>query len=123
MRIHDGRRRARTLCTVTDGSATFGRHAYGVVQLVDCSQNERCDGRQRRVRTRAAGTFILRIEDTDQTRLVPGAVEQMHSMLDWLSLTPDESPMAGGSAGPYVQSQRLSIYTYVRARTKQTHLQ
>ena len=59
---------------------------------------------------RAGGTFILRIEDTDQTRLVPGAAEALQSMLEWSGVKPDEGPAAGGSRGPYVQSQRLDLY-------------
>lgn len=38
------------------------------------------------------GKFILRVEDTDQKRLVPGAAEQLERDLDWMGLTPDESP-------------------------------
>ncbi|XP_013786927.1 probable glutamate--tRNA ligase, mitochondrial isoform X1 [Limulus polyphemus] len=56
------------------------------------------------------GMFILRIEDTDQTRLVPGAVEQLENMLSWTGIRPDEGPSSGGHHGPYVQSQRLSLY-------------
>uniref|UniRef100_A0A1B6KEA1 Nondiscriminating glutamyl-tRNA synthetase EARS2, mitochondrial n=1 Tax=Graphocephala atropunctata TaxID=36148 RepID=A0A1B6KEA1_9HEMI len=56
------------------------------------------------------GTFILRIEDTDQTRLVEGAVEQLHRDLEWAGIVPDEGPMTGGQSGPYLQSQRLALY-------------
>lgn len=56
------------------------------------------------------GKFILRIEDTDQTRLVPQAAEKLEAILNWAKITPDESPVAGGSLGPYVQSQRTDIY-------------
>ncbi|XP_076312089.1 putative glutamate--tRNA ligase, mitochondrial isoform X2 [Tachypleus tridentatus] len=56
------------------------------------------------------GAFILRIEDTDQTRLVPGAVEQLENMLRWTGIRPDEGPSSGGHHGPYVQSQRLNLY-------------
>lgn len=59
---------------------------------------------------RHGGSFVLRIEDTDQSRYVPGAVEGLLSALDWLGLTPDEGPLAGGRFGPYVQSQRLESY-------------
>uniref|UniRef100_A0A4X1UZX1 Nondiscriminating glutamyl-tRNA synthetase EARS2, mitochondrial n=1 Tax=Sus scrofa TaxID=9823 RepID=A0A4X1UZX1_PIG len=55
------------------------------------------------------GSFILRLEDTDQTRLVPGA-ENIEDMLEWAGIPPDESPRRGGPAGPYLQSQRLSLY-------------
>ncbi|MCS6989085.1 MAG: glutamate--tRNA ligase [Chloroherpetonaceae bacterium] len=56
------------------------------------------------------GKFILRIEDTDQTRLVEGAAENIEKILEWAGLTPDESPLRGGDYGPYTQSQRLDIY-------------
>ncbi|XP_014668559.1 PREDICTED: probable glutamate--tRNA ligase, mitochondrial [Priapulus caudatus] len=56
------------------------------------------------------GTFILRIEDTDQTRLVPGAQDNLESLLTWAGLIPDEGPTQGGDYGPYVQSQRLHLY-------------
>ncbi|XP_066053917.1 nondiscriminating glutamyl-tRNA synthetase EARS2, mitochondrial isoform X1 [Chamaea fasciata] len=56
------------------------------------------------------GTFILRVEDTDQNRVVPGAAEGIEDMLDWAGIPPDESPGRGGPAGPYVQSQRLELY-------------
>jgi len=57
------------------------------------------------------GTFILRIEDTDQTRLVPGASAELEQVLDWAGLSPDEGPGMGGPSGPYVQSERLHLYT------------
>ncbi|ELW66290.1 putative glutamyl-tRNA synthetase, mitochondrial [Tupaia chinensis] len=57
------------------------------------------------------GSFILRLEDTDQTRLVPGAAENIEDMLEWAGIPPDESPRRGGPAGPYQQSQRLELYT------------
>ncbi|KAM6055046.1 nondiscriminating glutamyl-tRNA synthetase EARS2, mitochondrial isoform 1-T1 [Chlamydotis macqueenii] len=56
------------------------------------------------------GTFILRVEDTDQNRVVPGAAEGIEDMLDWAGIPPDESPRRGGSFGPYQQSQRLDLY-------------
>ncbi|XP_030727349.1 nondiscriminating glutamyl-tRNA synthetase EARS2, mitochondrial isoform X1 [Globicephala melas] len=56
------------------------------------------------------GNFILRLEDTDQTRLVPGAAENIEDMLEWAGIPPDESPRRGGPAGPYLQSQRLALY-------------
>ncbi|XP_006867261.1 PREDICTED: probable glutamate--tRNA ligase, mitochondrial [Chrysochloris asiatica] len=56
------------------------------------------------------GSFILRLEDTDQTRLVPGAAENIEDMLEWAGIFPDESPRQGGPAGPYHQSQRLELY-------------
>ncbi|XP_029634601.1 probable glutamate--tRNA ligase, mitochondrial isoform X1 [Octopus sinensis] len=56
------------------------------------------------------GTFILRIEDTDQTRLVPGALEKLQDSLEWAGIMQDEGPRAGGKYGPYIQSERCHIY-------------
>lgn len=56
------------------------------------------------------GSFILRIEDTDQLRYVPGAEDYILRSLDWLGLTPDEGPVQGGPFGPYRQSERNAIY-------------
>lgn len=56
------------------------------------------------------GKYILRIEDTDQARLVPGSEEKIVEGLKWLEIEPDEGPLVGGEYGPYVQSQRLDIY-------------
>jgi len=56
------------------------------------------------------GEFILRIEDTDQDRLVPEAVEKIYQIHDFLGLKPDEDPIVGGPYGPYVQTERLEIY-------------
>lgn len=56
------------------------------------------------------GKLILRIEDTDQTRYVQGAVENMIKVLAWAGLDYDEGPEKGGDFGPYYQSQRLDIY-------------
>ncbi|WP_410221740.1 glutamate--tRNA ligase [Pedobacter sp.] len=56
------------------------------------------------------GKFILRIEDTDQTRFVEGAEEYIASCLNWCGLNPDESPENPGSFGPYRQSERKSSY-------------
>ncbi|XP_072391401.1 nondiscriminating glutamyl-tRNA synthetase EARS2, mitochondrial [Diabrotica undecimpunctata] len=56
------------------------------------------------------GKFILRIEDTDQTRLVPGAAEQLQEDLKWSGIDIDEGPLQGGNFGPYFQSKRLDIY-------------
>uniref|UniRef100_A0A3B4WYF7 Nondiscriminating glutamyl-tRNA synthetase EARS2, mitochondrial n=1 Tax=Seriola lalandi dorsalis TaxID=1841481 RepID=A0A3B4WYF7_SERLL len=57
------------------------------------------------------GVFILRLEDTDQSRLVPGAAESIEDMLEWAGIPPDESPRRGGPVGPYLQSQRLDLYS------------
>lgn len=56
------------------------------------------------------GKFILRIEDTDQTRFVPGAEEYIFKTLEWCGLQPDESTQHGGNYGPYRQSERKPIY-------------
>ncbi|MER3406772.1 MAG: glutamate--tRNA ligase, partial [Chloroflexota bacterium] len=53
-----------------------------------------------------SGTFVLRIEDTDRKRLVPGATERIMEALRWLGLDWDEGPDKGGPYGPYIQSQR-----------------
>jgi len=56
------------------------------------------------------GTFILRIEDTDQTRYVPGAEDYIINTLKWVGLLPDEGVGFGGEYGPYRQSDRKAIY-------------
>jgi glutamyl-tRNA synthetase len=56
------------------------------------------------------GTFILRVEDTDQNRFVAGAEEYIVSCLDWCGIKPDESPQLGGEYGPYRQSERKASY-------------
>ncbi len=56
------------------------------------------------------GEFILRIEDTDQTRFVAGAEDYIQNTLAWCGLVPDESPLHGGAYGPYRQSERKPIY-------------
>ena len=56
------------------------------------------------------GIFILRIEDTDQSRLVKGAEEYIFECLNWCGLEPDESVVHGGDFAPYRQSERKSIY-------------
>jgi nondiscriminating glutamyl-tRNA synthetase len=64
------------------------------------------------------GKFLIRIEDTDQTRLVPGAVENLLQVLKWAGIESDEGPYLTtdnkvkerGDFGPYVQSARLDIY-------------
>lgn len=56
------------------------------------------------------GTFILRIEDTDQSRYVEGATELIEDTLNWLGLEWDEGPIVGGPATPYFQSERKAIY-------------
>ena len=56
------------------------------------------------------GTFILRIEDTDQEREVPGGIEMIYKSLRQAGLTYDEGPDVGGPVGPYVQSARKDMY-------------
>lgn len=56
------------------------------------------------------GDFILRIEDTDQGRYVPGAEKYIIEALDWCGLSPDESPVNPGKYGPYRQSERKAMY-------------
>jgi glutamyl-tRNA synthetase len=56
------------------------------------------------------GDFILRIEDTDQSRYVPGAEEYIFETLKWCGLQPDESAVHGGNFGPYRQSERKELY-------------
>jgi glutamyl-tRNA synthetase len=56
------------------------------------------------------GKFILRIEDTDQSRFVPGAEAYIFDCLRWCGLEPDESVLHGGEFGPYRQSERKPIY-------------
>ncbi|MDF1496158.1 glutamate--tRNA ligase [Caproiciproducens sp. CPB-2] len=56
------------------------------------------------------GTFVLRIEDTDQERLVQGAVDIIYNTLEKVGLKHDEGPDIGGGYGPYVQSERKDIY-------------
>ncbi|CAG0886737.1 unnamed protein product, partial [Darwinula stevensoni] len=58
------------------------------------------------------GAFVLRIEDTDRSRLVPDAAQRLVETLDWLGLAPDEGPGVGGAFGPYVQSERIHIYRF-----------
>jgi glutamyl-tRNA synthetase len=56
------------------------------------------------------GDFIVRIEDTDQSRYVPGAEEYIFETLKWCGLEPDESTQHGGAYGPYRQSERKESY-------------
>lgn len=56
------------------------------------------------------GQFVLRIEDTDQSRLVTDATTKLISALNWAGLSYDEGPQIGGDFGPYIQSERLAIY-------------
>ena len=68
------------------------------------------------------GEFVLRIEDTDQSRYVPGAEEYILECLKWCGLEPDESPYHGGQYGPYRQSERKQLYRqYAERLVEQGH--
>ena len=56
------------------------------------------------------GDFIVRVEDTDQTRWVEGAEEYIFDCLDWCGLVPDESVLHGGPHIPYRKSERKASY-------------
>ena len=57
------------------------------------------------------GTFILRIEDTDQGRFVEGAEDYIIKALAWAGISPDEGQNIGGDFGPYRQSDRKELYS------------
>ena len=61
---------------------------------------------------KTGGQFILRLEDTDQKRFVPGSEEEIVRSLEWLGITPDESFVHGGKYGPYRQTARREIYQH-----------
>ncbi len=68
------------------------------------------------------GKFILRIEDTDQKRYVPGAEEELMVSLRWLGLDWDEGPDVGGAFGPYRQTERREIYQkYAKELVERSH--
>ncbi len=68
------------------------------------------------------GDFIIRIEDTDQSRYVPGAEKYIFDCLKWCGLEPDESVQHGGDYGPYRQSERKEIYRqYAEQLVKDGH--
>ncbi|MAG14244.1 MAG: glutamate--tRNA ligase [Spirochaetales bacterium] len=56
------------------------------------------------------GSFVLRIEDTDQTRYTDEAVQDLYDTFDWLGIAWDEGPDKGGPHGPYIQTQRKELY-------------
>lgn len=64
----------------------------------------------RALATKTGGVFILRIEDTDQNRLVEGSVKEIQDGIEWLGTKPDEGVGYGGNYGPYTQSERLPLY-------------
>ncbi len=59
---------------------------------------------------KAGGTFLFRLEDTDQTRQVEGATELIYRTMNECGLTHDEGPDVGGPVGPYIQTQRRKLY-------------
>lgn len=68
------------------------------------------------------GTFILRIEDTDQKRYVPGAEKELIDSLHWLGITWDEGPGVGGPNAPYYQTLRKVLYQeYARKLIESSH--
>ena len=58
------------------------------------------------------GKFILRVEDTDQERSSPEALQDLYDTLDWLGIAWDEGPLVGGPCGPYIQSERFELYQH-----------
>ena len=68
------------------------------------------------------GTFILRVEDTDQTRFVPGATDYIIEALAWCGIQAEEGPGIGGNHGPYTQSERKDIYQqYIKELIAKEH--
>jgi len=68
------------------------------------------------------GKFIVRIEDTDQSRFVEGAEQYIFDCLEWCGLHPDESTLKEGKYGPYRQSERKELYRqYAEALIKEGH--
>ena len=57
------------------------------------------------------GKFIVRVEDTDQNRKIPGSIQKQKDVLKWLGLNWDEGMGIEGEYGPYVQSERLELYS------------
>lgn len=72
--------------------------------------------------TRRGGVFILRIEDLDAPRTVPGSEERLTDDLRWLGVEWDEGPDVGGPAGPYRQSERGDIYARAAAELERLGL-
>lgn len=70
----------------------------------------------------SGGQFLLRLEDTDQKRLVKDAEENIYASLKWCGLDIDEGPNEGGPYGPYRQSDRMEIYqTYIKQLLESGH--
>ena len=66
------------------------------------------------------GTFILRIEDTDQKRYVDGAMEAIYNTLALAGIAYDEGPDVGGDCGPYMQSERKGVYRHWAEKLAET---
>src|SRR5262245_20831371 len=66
------------------------------------------------------GQFVLRIDDTDEQRHVPDALQRILDGFRWLGIDWDEGPEVGGAFGPYFQSQRSEIYRGVADRLLST---
>src|SRR5581483_4892020 len=81
-------------------SPTGPMHIGGLYTALICQDVARHSG----------GRYLVRVEDTDQAREVPGAREQFEQAFRHFGLVPDESESAGGEYGPYVQSAREAIY-------------
>lgn len=64
----------------------------------------------RSIANKTKGIFVLRIEDTDIARTVPGSFDAILASLNWLGMIPDEGESFGGDYGPYTQTKRLSLY-------------
>lgn len=59
---------------------------------------------------RLGGEWVLRIEDTDRSRLVPGSIDDIRKGLDWAGIAYNHGPGVGGPNAPYIQSERLDLY-------------
>ncbi|MDP9341122.1 MAG: glutamate--tRNA ligase [Actinomycetota bacterium] len=62
------------------------------------------------------GVFVLRVEDTDPERVVPGGIESVQAALSWLGLDWDEGPGVEGPFGPYIETQRFHLHREVANR-------
>src|SRR5215813_13383617 len=62
------------------------------------------------------GQFLIRIEDTDTARSIPGAIAALLGGFEWLDLDWDEGPVVGGLYGPYFQTQRRALYASSASR-------
>jgi len=58
------------------------------------------------------GQFLIRIEDTDTARTIPGAIDALLGGFEWLGMHWDEGPIVGGPFGPYIQTQRQALYAF-----------